>query len=282
MRVTLEFNGVQVRGAVALHEPLVWPVWFAVDGDAMRALLGDVTASPCVHAPGPQSGTAALVWDRNLVPSGLPESASGVGLALLYTEGGKSSATAIARYAAFAERVRQVALDAAAEASGLTSLLPFRSRISPRAPNIDELTRGIELDIPAPPEADDAPNDDAAAFAHVARLLAPLAPGYSAPPEVATPSAPPALVNTPIARSVIPGAPVLPGLVRVPGTTRPGTARPALDDGTVAASLVRFWPASTVAAPGMIDIRGAIPTRTALRDTVRASLTLSGRLRREE
>ncbi len=290
MRVALEFNGVQVRGAAALREPLVWPVWFAVDGDAVRALLGDVTASSWVHAPGPQAGAAALGGGRTLVPSGLPDSASGIGLALLYTEGGKSSSAARAQYAAFSDRVREIALDATAQASGLTPLLPFRSRTRGRAPNIDALTRGIEHDILAPSETDDDASDDdaVAAFAYVARLLAPLAPGSAGQRSGVTPPTTHVPIDIPVDATVThpvipiaPPAPVLPGLVPFPGATRPGPTRLALLDGTVAASLLQFWPASTVARPGMTDIRRALPTRVALRDSLRASLTLSGRLRRE-
>lgn len=232
MRVALEFNGIEVRGSVALREPLVWPVWFAVDGDAMRALLGDVTASSWVYAPGPQAGAYPLGWKRTLVPSGLPETSSGVGLALLYTEGGKSSAATRAQYESFSERVRQIALDAAAEASGLTLLLPFRSSTLLRAPNVDELTKGVEHDIlVSPGAAEDVPNDDAAtAFAYVARLLAPLAPGGSVQRDEVTPSAPSAPTDTPIARPVIPIRPlpsILPGLETLPGRVRPVPA-PAL------------------------------------------------------
>lgn len=286
MRVALEFNGVQVRGAAALREPLVWPVWFAVDGDAVRALLGDVTASSWVHAPGPLAGTAALGWDRTLVPSGLPDSASGVGLALLYTEGGKSSSAARAQYAAFSDRVREIALDAAAEASGLTALLPFRSGARRRAPSIDSLTKGVEHDILASRQTDDGESDDdaVAAFAHVARMLAPLAPGGVVKRDDVTPPAVHAPIAAPINQPAIPLAPFppnLPGLVTFPGTTRPGSRRLTLDDGTVAASLVQFWPASTVARSGMTEIRRVLPTRMSLRDSLRASLTLNGRLRRE-
>lgn len=314
MRVALEFNGIQVRGAAALREPLVWPVWFAVDGDAMRALLGDVTASSWVHAPGPQAGADTLGWNRTLVPSGLPESSSGVGLALLYTEGGKSSAATRAQYEAFSERVREIALDAAAEASGLTSLFPFRGGARLRTPNIDQLRKGVEHDILLSPEADgDASNDDAAAaFAYVARLLAPLAPGNPVQRDEVTPPATPVEIDPRIMHPVRPIAPLppfLPGLETLPGRVQPipgrmqpipgrvqpipgrvlpdpGGVRPApaarpLDEGTVAASLIQFWPVATDARPGIADIRRALPTRTKLRDTLSASLTLNGRLRRE-
>ncbi|MFA7594453.1 MAG: hypothetical protein WCY26_12000 [Thiohalobacteraceae bacterium] len=287
MRVALEFNGVQVRGAIALREPLVWPVWFAVDGDAMRALLGDVTASSWIHAPGPQAGTAALEWNRTLVPSGIPESASGVGLALLYTEGGKSSAAARAQYEAFSERVRQIALDAAAEAAGLAPLLAFRNAGRGQTPNIDALTKGIEHDILVSPGTDhDAPDDDAAtAFAYVARMLAPLAPGSSVQRKEVTPSPVDVPIDAPIISPVAPSAPVrrvIPGLVTFPERIRPNLPRSTLGEGTVAASLIQFWPSANVARLRMTDIRRSLPTRTALRDTLRASLTLSGRLRREE
>ncbi len=298
MRVALEFNGIQVRGEAALREPLVWPVWFAVDGDAIRALLGDVTASSWVYAPGPQAGTEALGWNRTLVPSGLPESSSGVGLALLYTEGGKSSAATRAQYEAFSERVRQIALDAAAEASGLTPLLPFRSGARLRTPNIAELTKGVERDILVSSGTDDSAadgdvssDDAAAAFAYVASMLAPLAPGSSVQRKEVTPPPTRVPIDVPILHPELPVAPlphILPGLETFPGRVLPGPGRVrptiaarALDDGTVAASLLQFWPVATIARPGSADIRRALPTRATLRDTLRASLTLSGRLSRE-
>jgi hypothetical protein len=320
MRVTLELDGVQVRGADALRQPLVWPVWFAVDGEAMRALLGDVTATVPVHAPGPQAGSAPLAWDRTLVPSGLPEAAAGVGLALLYTEGGASDATARTQYAALADRVRAIALDAAATASGLAPLLGLRG--GTRAVDLAALTAGVELEPSARTDPDDDSDTDDAhdstfthgaaaheAFAHVATLLARVAPGAPvmhtdvtrptivAPlPEVPAPPAP--------TRPTVPGLVTLPGAVRDgvlrPDALRPevlrpevlgsgrvvrppagAAARPALAEGTVAASFVQFWPASVVAAREVADIRRALPTRLALRDSLRAALTLSGRVRRE-
>ncbi len=318
MRVTLELDGVQVRGADALRQPLVWPVWFAVDGDAMRALLGDVTATVPVHAPGPQAGSTPLAWHRTLVPSGLPDSAAGVGLALLYTEGGAADAGARAQYAALADRARALALDAAAEASGLAPLFGGRAASRGRAVDLAALTAGAELELPdgrdddEPTSEDEAWQHDAAAheaFTHVATLLARLAPGAPvmhtdvtrptivAPmPEVATPSSP--------SRPTVPGLVTLPGAVRDgvlrpdalrpdvlrPDVIRPGrtvrppagtAARPALAEGTVAASFVQFWPTAVIAAREVADIRRALPTRLALRDSLRAALTLSGRVRRE-
>ncbi len=322
MRVTLELDGVQVRGADALRQPLVWPVWFAVDGDAMRALLGDVTATVPVHAPGPQAGTAPLAWDRTLVPSGLPESAAGVGLALLYTEGGASDVAARTHYTTLTNRVRALALDAAAEASGLAPLLGVSRRAGGRAVDLASLTAGVELDTSEGADAEASDDVDAAfthdesaqeAFAHVASLLARVAPGVPvrntdvtrptiiAPvPEVAAPPTP--------ARPTVPGLVTLPGALRdrvlpegvlreavlreggVPAGVRPdrlvrpptgAATRPVLAEGTVAASFVQFWPASAIGARDVADIRRTLPTRLALRDSLRAALTLSGRVRRE-
>lgn len=348
MRVTLELDGVQVRGADALRQPLVWPVWFAIDGDTMRALLGDVTATVAVHAPGPQAGGAPLAWDRTLAPSGLPDTVAGVGLALLYTEGGATAETARAQYAGLATRVRSLALAAAAEASGLAPLVGVGR--AGRGPAIDlaALTAGVELDAgaradvdtreSAPRDADprdgdpssaDAPSAEQAedAFAHVAALLARVAPGSALrhtdairPTIIAPVPAPPA--PPPPERPDVPGLVTRPGVVRDPvgpgrrpdvirpdalrpditrpdlsrldltrpDLTRPdrvgpsappGPTRPLLSEGTVAVSFAQFWPAAVVATRPVADIRRALPTHSAVREALRASLTLSGRVRRE-
>lgn len=311
MRVTLELDGVQVRGADALRQPLVWPVWFAVDGDTVRALLGDVTATVPVHAPGPQVGSAPLAWARTLVPSGLPESATGVGLAMLYTEGGATDLTARAQYADLTDRVRLMALDAAAEASGLAPLFGRRGNSLGAGVALASLTEGVELEASGGAESSPSDVDAAflhdpaahAAFTHVASLLARLAPGA---PVQHTDLTRPTIV-APMAEVPPPSAPprpTVPGLVTLPGVLRDGVLRsgvvaervlssnvvrppvrtaatPTLAEGTVAASFVQFWPTSVVAARDVADIRRTLPTRTALRDSLRAALTLSGRVRRE-
>lgn len=318
MRMRLELSGVQVRGAESLRQPLVWPVWFAVDGDAMRGLLGDVTAASPVYAPGPQAGAAPLAWDRTFASAGFPAEAQGVGLALFYTEGGASDAAVRAQYDALVDRVRHLALDAAAEASGLAPLFAFRTHGRPPV-SLKALIAGVDLEhLDASTDGDGPSLDEAnAAFAQVAAMLAHVAPGgrqthttvsrptiHAPVTDVAAPSAPSTPpVRRPVSPGVVMGPGALPSATMRPELLRPDLVRPellrpdlgrpprdgtvvpprqpVLDDGTVAASLVQFWPASLVETREVAEIRRALPTRASLRDTLRASLTLSGRVRRE-
>ena len=88
MRIRLSLDGVWSRGAERLREPLLWPVWFAVEDAALRTLAGDLRAADVLYAPGPVAAEQLTPWERRLQLQALPPERALLGLALLYSEGG--------------------------------------------------------------------------------------------------------------------------------------------------------------------------------------------------
>ncbi len=285
MRMSLTFGGVQARGLVSLRQPLVWPVWFAVDGEALLFLLGDAQATRNVHAPGPRGGTVPLAWDRTLVAGGLPDEAVGIGLAMLYTEGGAQRAETLAAYHALQGRVERLATGLAARASGLDPLLgAFGLSSAPSLPDPKRLAGGLEVDVLERDEEPDAAASSAG-FRHMAALLARVVPGAST--TIAVPNEPPHAVQPtrPGARPTIGPTPPIDlrrildrrVLIDAVRDRAPRVVAPAVKEGTVVSSLLQFWSAADVKPGAQVSVRRALPTRTALR----TSLMLSGTVRRE-
>ncbi len=285
MRMSLTLDGVQARGLVALKQPLVWPVWFAVDGEALLFLLGDARATRNVHAPGPRGGTVPLAWDRTLVAGGLPDETVGIGLAMLYTEGGAQRAETQAAYAALRGRVERLATGLAARASGLDPLLgAFGLSSASALPDPKRLAGGLELDVLEKDEEPDAAASDAA-FRHMAALLARVVPGAST--TITVPNEPPTAVPParPGVRAPIGSMPPIDlrriidrrVLIDAVFDRAPRVVAPSVEEGTVVSSLLQFWSAAAVAPGADVSVRRPLPTRTALR----TSLMLSGTVRRE-
>jgi hypothetical protein len=261
-------DGVQARGGERPSEPLVWPVFFAVDDATLLSLAGNLDSPGWIHAPGPQPEGALLSWQRELSTGGMPPGQSRFGYGLLYSAGGAKEPATQAAYQELVATVHALALSQAADATGMGALLAaFGGGFSldkrePRA-RLEKLSEGID-----PDEFGDELDRDLArsldGFRSVSQLLAPLVPGGKASTtrrpdrrEVAEPIARPA-EDRPASLAAI---------------GRVSRAEP----GTVLAVTVQAWNADDVLVGRPIRIGRALRARGA----ARASLKLSGTLRRE-
>jgi len=269
VRLILELDGVQVRGGERPSEPLVWPVFFAVDDATLLSLAGNLDSPGWMHAPGPLSERGILPWQRELSTGGMPPGQSRFGYGLLYSSGGAKEPATQAAYQELVSTVHALALSHAADATGMSALLAaFGGGFSldkdrPRT-TLDKLAKGID-----PDELGNELDRDLArsldGFRSVSQLLAPLAPGGKAP---ATPKPDRRDVAEPIVRRAEErSAPLATVIGRV------SEAEP----GTVLAVTVQAWNADDVPVDRPIRISRTLRARGA----VRASLKLSGTLRRE-
>ena len=261
MRLILELDGVQARGRERPSEPLTWPVFFAVDDATLLSLAGNLDTPGWLHAPGPQPDGAALSWQRQLSPSGMPAGQSRFGYGLLYSAGGAKEASTQAAYQDLVATVHALALSQAAQASGMGALLAafgggFTLDKREPASKLDRLVDGID-----PDELGDEIDRDLArsldGFRSVSQLLAPLAPG-------AHHRAAAAAVTRLVDERATPLAAVI---------GRVSEAAP----GTVLAVTVQAWNTDEVPVDRPLRISRALRARGAFR----TSLKLKGTLRRE-
>lgn len=270
MRLIIELDGVQARGGEGPSEPLVWPVYFAVDDETLLSLAGNLDSSSWIQAPGPQPLDASLSWQRELTTGGLPHGQSRFGYGLLYSAGGTKEPATQAAYQELVATIHALALSLAADATGMGALLAAFGggfSLDKREPKtrFERLSEGID-----PDELGDELDRDLArsldGFRSVSQLLAPFVPGGKAPAtprpgrgEVAEPSG-----RFPEARPTSLAA----------GIGRVSEAAP----GTVLAVTVQAWSADDVPVGRPIRFSRSLRARGA----ARASLKLSGTLRRED
>lgn len=268
MRLILELDGVQARGGERPSEPLVWPVFFAVDDTTLLSLAGNLDTPHWIHAPGPQAERADLSWQKELSTGGILPGQSRFGYGLIYSAGGAKDPATQAAYRELVATVHALALSQAADATGMGALLAaFGGNFSldKRAPGrrFDKLADGID-----PNELGDELDRDLArgldGFRTVSQLLAPLAPGGKAP---ARPKPDRGDAAEPIQIAEERPPPFATSLGRV------SEAAP----GTVLAATLQVWNADELPVGRPIKISRALRARGA----VRASLKLSGTLLRE-
>ena len=269
MRLILELDGVQARGGERPSEPLVLPVYFAVDDETLLSLAGNLDSPSWIHAPGPQPQGAALSWQRELTTGGMPPGESRFGYGLLYSAGGAKEPATQAAYQELVATVHALALSQAADATGMGALLAAFGggfSLDKRKPKtrFEKLSEGVD-----PDELGDELDRDLAqslgGFRSVSQLLAPLVPGGKAP---ATPKPGRYEVAEPIARFAEDRPASLAAVIGRVSEAAPGT---------VLAVTVQAWNVDDVPVGRPIRISRALRARGA----VRASLKLRGTLRRE-
>jgi hypothetical protein len=311
MRFHLELEKISFRGAERPRDPVLWPVWFAVDDAALRSLAGDPTADP-VHSPGPirpPARGAISRWDRAVSANALPPEHALVGFGLLLTAGGLESAPVWDAYQELADLLHALALtetaraahflplleafgaeEAKAEADRAALLAALREGLSPEA-----LRRTVDAGLRERlgalrgvghmlgrllPEA--SPTPRAAAEAAVlaglrARDITASLPetGRPGPGPEGTPAGARPEPPFPIPGPLLPGGlPPGAGRIPVPGPAGIGD----LPDGTVVAGTVQAWRTGDLPPGRTTRIDRPLP---ALR-TMRASLALSGSIHRED
>jgi hypothetical protein len=205
-----------------------------------------------------------------------------VGYGLMFSAGGADDASAREAYQALLATVHALVLRHTAVESGLAALLPAfgaRDATNAKGPDLERLREGID---PAAlgTEIDSGLTERFAAFRDVSDALRALAPGAAARDPVAVHPVP----------QPPPGRPVRPPLtVPLPPPSRPGRRPPVnvpfepprgvarVAPGTVVAVTLQAWRIDQIPSDRPLEFARALPTRK----VPRASLRLSGRLRRE-
>lgn len=270
----LQLGDVRARGDERIDNPTCWPIYFALDDTTLRFLAGDVAASDWMHAPGAAAPGSELVWQHDFPDYGASLQYGRIGYGLLYSAGGANDAATQSAYQTLVATVHALVLGHAAQENGMAALLAaFGGRYAPddsvKSPNLDVLTDGIDP-IRLADEVDTSLTQGLEVFRTVAEDLMPLVPGVAVPAERARlkPAKPITRVYTPTVaarfRPVFPFGPVFP--------PRASTVTP----GTVVAVTLQAWRVSEIPLDKPIKFARPLPTR----DALRASLRLSGRLSR--